>query len=152
MGEIDRIRDQLRRSVEGDAWHGPALLEVLNGVDLVMATARPLPEAHSIAELVLHVTTWMDVAGRRVLGDWSPVSEVRDFPPAPTDEAAWTKAVENLTEAAASLDRLLSREDDGLVGRMAPDGTYRLGLMLDGVIQHNLYHAGQIAILKTGAA
>jgi len=56
------IAEQLRRAFEGDAWHGPALLELLQDVDAVTAAAKPLPDVHSIWELVLHVAVW-DAAG-----------------------------------------------------------------------------------------
>jgi hypothetical protein len=55
MSEIHRIADQLKRSLEGEAWHGPALRELLSGVTAKQAAARPLAGAHSIWEIVLHI-------------------------------------------------------------------------------------------------
>ena len=62
------IADQLRRAFEGDAWHGPALLELLQDLDAATAAAKPLPEVHSIWELVLHIAAWDDAACRRLSG------------------------------------------------------------------------------------
>ena len=148
MSDVDRILDQLRRSLEGDAWHGPSLLEVLDGVDIAVATSRPIPSAHTIAELVLHVTTWMRVTEGRLEGRWPEVNDAEDFPPQPGDETGWKGALDGLDAAVASLDQALSRSSDDNLSRHAPHGQYTLGLMLDGVVQHNLYHAGQMAILK----
>ena len=55
MTEIERIEDQLKRSLEGEAWHGPALEELLADVRAEQAAAKPVPPAHSIWEIVLHI-------------------------------------------------------------------------------------------------
>jgi uncharacterized damage-inducible protein DinB len=84
MSEIEKVVEQLRRAFEGNAWHGPAMREILADVTAPGAAAKPLAEAHSIWDIVLHMTVWEDVVRRR----------------------------------------------------------------LHGIIQHDLYHAGQIAVLK----
>src|SRR5580700_9621350 len=92
--EAGRIADQLRRAFDGSAWHGPALLELLGDVDAATAAAKPLPKAHSIWELVLHIAAWDEAASRRLAGEkWQPQGTA-NFPlvPKPT-EAAWRKAV-----------------------------------------------------------
>lgn len=150
MDNPTRIRDQLRRSIHGDAWHGPALLEVLDGVTLAQANARPLAQTHTIGELVMHVTTWMRVAERRLEGLWPEVSDAENFPVGPADEAGWTDAVAGMVAAGESLDRAVGAASEASLSQLAPHGQYSLLLMLDGVVQHNLYHAGQIAILKKG--
>src|SRR5271157_2181551 len=67
------IAEQLRRAFEGDAWHGPALLELLQDVDAATAAAKPVPNVHSIWELVLHVAAWDAAACRRLAGEkWQP--------------------------------------------------------------------------------
>src|SRR5204863_33859 len=68
MTEIERILDQLRRAYEGEAWHGPSVHEVLNGVTAAQAHERPLRNAHSIWELVQHIAVWADVGSRRLTG------------------------------------------------------------------------------------
>ena len=88
------IAGQLRRAFEGDAWHGPALLELLQDVDTATAAARPLPNIHSIWELVLHIAAWDAVACRRIAGETVQLTGTANFPvvPKPT-AAAWRKAV-----------------------------------------------------------
>src|SRR6202050_3776043 len=88
------IADQLRRAFEGDAWHGPGLLELLGEVDAATAAARPLPDVHSIWELVMHVAAWDEAAFRRMGGETVQPTGVANFPrvPKPT-EAHWGKAV-----------------------------------------------------------
>ena len=68
MGEIARIGKQLERTYSGDPWHGPSLRSVLEGIDGVQANARPVPGAHSIAELAAHILTWREETLRRLEG------------------------------------------------------------------------------------
>ena len=149
MSEIERLQDQLHRSYEGEAWHGPPVRELLEDVDAETAAARPIPDAHTIWELVLHMTAWQDAATRRLEGDPAYLTDEEDWPPVlePGDEA-WSDTLaamdvtrRRLTEAVG---RLTEAELYGLVIEQEYSG-YRL---LHGVVQHDLYHAGQIALLK----
>ncbi len=69
MTEIARIIDELQREHDGDPWHGSPLQAILEGIDATRANARPIPGAHSVWELVLHMTAWKNetaqAAGRR---------------------------------------------------------------------------------------
>jgi hypothetical protein len=71
-----RIADQLKRAFEGDAWHGPAVLEVLQGVTARAAASKPIPGAHSIWELVLHIAAWDGVIRRRMEGCSFPTNRI----------------------------------------------------------------------------
>src|SRR5215470_8593899 len=97
MGELERIEDQLRRGLEGGAWHGPAVLELLAGVTPAQARARPIPGAHTIWELVLHLGGAYRLVLRRLRGDAAPLAPEEDWPPMPEPSAGnWRAAVEGL--------------------------------------------------------
>jgi hypothetical protein len=95
MTEIERILDQLKRAYEGGAWHGPSVREALVGVTAQQAHARPLPNAHSIWELVHHIAVW-EIVGRRRLEGYRAeidISSTADLPGADdTSEPAWEQA------------------------------------------------------------
>jgi uncharacterized damage-inducible protein DinB len=144
-----RIADQLRRAFEGSAWHGPALLELLSDVDAATAAARPVPEAHSIWELVLHIAVWDDAGLRRLSGKkWQPTGPV-NFPRVtkPT-EAAWRKAVTSTKRTHDRLVRTVAALPNSRLAQRCPGKRYDFYHLLHGIAQHELYHAGQIAILK----
>jgi uncharacterized damage-inducible protein DinB len=150
MSEIQRILDQLGRAFEGDAWHGPPVLKLLEGVSAKQAAAKPVGVAHSIWEIVLHMMTWQDVVRRRLggegIGDLPPEL---DWPQVPNPtETAWRQAVEDLTQSKQKLREVISQLGDNRLGDQVAGKNYSVYVMLHGVIQHNLYHAGQIAILK----
>jgi uncharacterized damage-inducible protein DinB len=68
MTEPFRLADQIRRAFEGNAWHGDSVVELLAGVDAKTAAARPIKNAHSIWEILLHIAAWDDVIVRRIGG------------------------------------------------------------------------------------
>jgi uncharacterized damage-inducible protein DinB len=144
-----RIADQLRRAFDGSAWHGPALLELLSDVDAATAAARPVPEAHSIWELVLHIAAWDDAGLRRLSGEkWQPTG-LANFPRVtkPT-EAAWRKAILATRRTHDRLVRTVTALPDSRLVELCPGKRYDFYHLLHGIAQHELYHAGQIAILK----
>jgi uncharacterized damage-inducible protein DinB len=151
--EASRITDQLERAFDGKAWHGPPLMALLDGVDARAAAARPVPGAHTIWELVLHITTWMTIARRRLAGEAVEAAPDEDWPPMRSDagEAGWRAALDALRAAHRSLVAAAARADDALLAAQTPGRDYTNYVLLHGVVQHTLYHAGQIALLKRAA-
>ena len=148
--EAQNIVDQLERAFEGDAWHGSSMSEIIGDIPCDVAAARPIPNAHSIWEIVVHTTVWKRTVRERLQG--KPIAELpdhEDWPPI-TDTScdAWKKAVHDLrTEYALLRDEALRWRDRDL-NETCEGQRYTVYQMLHGVIQHGLYHAGQIAVLK----
>jgi hypothetical protein len=151
--ECDRIADQLFRIVEGDAWHGPPVSALVADVTAPIAASHPIPAAHSIWELVHHMTAWATIARRRLGGEIVDVIAVQDWPPVETVTAeAWTSATQSLERAHADLRRAVLALGDGHLEDRTPGKPYSLYVLLHGVVQHSAYHAGQIAVVKRAAA
>ncbi|MGH9513652.1 MAG: DinB family protein [Terriglobales bacterium] len=146
--EILRIVDQLKRSFEGEAWHGPALLEILEDVDASRAASRPIPGAHTIWELTLHVAAWEDAIMRRLGGEALTLEGESNFPIQKAGEHAWHKAIDGLKRAHQELMEVVSTMPDSRLTELVPGKDYDIYFMLHGAVQHALYHAGQMAILK----
>lgn len=151
---------RLRGVHDGDPWHGPATLALLKDVSAADAAARPVEGAHSIWELVRHMTAWAQEARRRVLGGEPDDPEMGDWPPVTdTSGAAWRRAMAELTAANEQLAQAaaaLSAEDlQRAVGtqRLPALGTgVTVHATIEGVVAHHAYHAGQIALLKRALA
>jgi len=143
------IHEQMRCSFDGDAWHGPAVMEILKGVTAQQAAAKPIANAHSIWELVLHMTTWSGVVVRRLRGEAVEPTDAEDYPPVQDkSEAAWQRAVESLGRGHEALLTAVENLSESGLADVVPGKPYTVEFMLHGVVQHDLYHAGQIALLK----
>src|ERR1700742_4156613 len=104
MSEIPRIADQLKLAFEGEAWHGPAVLELLSDVDARTAAARPIHSGHTIWELTLHIAGWENVIRRRLGGEACSLSDGDNFPDVKdTSESAWHKTVDSLKQGHEQL-------------------------------------------------
>jgi len=149
MSEIGRFVEQLKNIHNGDAWHGPALGETLNGVTAEQAIARPLSGAHNIWELVRHITVWESVFRRRLQGDPVTEPEEGDFPvPKEPSQAAWREALAALDQEHQKLIETVSSLDESTLGELAPGNQYSIAFVIEGLVRHHVYHSGQIALLK----
>jgi uncharacterized damage-inducible protein DinB len=152
MSETGRLADQIRRAFGGDAWHGDSVLELLADVDAKTAAAHPIKNAHSIWELVLHVAAWDDAVRRRTGGKAVTLTDAENFPVVKdTSEAAWKGAVEHAKKVHAELASAVAAFPDARLQEQVPGKTekyYNFFYMFSGIAQHEIYHAGQIALLK----
>lgn len=150
MREVERIADQLKRAHEGDAWHGPAIDELLKGITAEQAAARPFDGSHNIRELVAHVEAWERAILRRLNGDPAQIYNTEEdwSPDEDMSEEAWAAARRKLTETYVALrEAVLALDDAGLDEPIFPNMSTRY-VSLHGAVQHTLYHAGQIALVR----
>lgn len=149
MLEAARIAEELRLAFEGEAWHGPALLEILAGVNATAAAARPLTEAHCIWELALHITAWEKVLLRRIAGEAVQLTDEENFPVVhDRNENAWQGALARLKETHEELIDSVKNLPDSRLTEIVPGKEYNFYHMLHGGAQHIAYHGGQISLLK----
>lgn len=153
MSEVARIRDQFRRAFDGEAWHGPSVMALLKGVTAEQAAAHPIPGAHSIWELTQHIRAWEGACLRRLNGDPAQLPDNEDWSAIDDyNEAAWEKTKQDLIDTHQQLLQALASLDDSRLDQPIindPETDYSsVYVTLHGGVQHDLYHAGQIAILK----
>jgi uncharacterized damage-inducible protein DinB len=133
----------------GGAWHGPSVLDMLADVDAGTAAAYPIPGAHSIWELVLHLIATQAILLRRLRGETAGLKDEEFWlavPPA--SEPAWKETVERLKRQEAELRQAISTyPEERLDARLTAEGSTAYN-SFHGHVQHNAYHAGQIGLLK----
>ncbi len=153
MSETKRIAKQLEKTFSGPAWHGPAVEQVLHGVTAELA-ARPSPAGiHSIWQIVEHMTFWEAAVRRWIAGDRTRPPDEASWPAVnDTSEAAWQATRRQLADTNQALIADVAQLDDVRLSERILDDMPSLYAILHGVVQHNLYHAGQIALLKKIAA
>jgi uncharacterized damage-inducible protein DinB len=157
--EVARILDELQREHEGDPWHGSPLRTLLAGIIPEVAAARPIRNVHSVWEIVLHMTAWKNEVRRRLAGAPAREPEEGDWPdvPAPTAEA-WKAALDRLEHAHADLTAAVAKLPESKLFEPTNDPRNRETgsgvshyVLLHGIVQHDVYHAGQIALVRKSA-
>jgi uncharacterized damage-inducible protein DinB len=146
--EIDLLIEQLKDSYEGDPWFGRNARLLLGEVDAAMAIQK-LNGQHSILELVWHMITWREFvihflkpAPDHSLSyfealDWRDLDH--------NDAALWQQGLEGLEETQAELLTVLAEQDDAILEHRVRERNYNYRKLINGVIQHDIYHLGQIA-------
>jgi uncharacterized damage-inducible protein DinB len=149
MSEIANILDELREIHNGNAWHGPALHELLAGLTPEQASARLVPNAHSIWEIVLHIAGWENVCCRRLEGDSATEPAEGDFPRTVEVSAeAWSRTLAKLESEHERLLSAVANLSDSALDSLIAGRDYSVRFLLRGIIHHHVYHAGQIALLR----
>lgn len=145
MRPIEQFIDRFNAVFDGEAAHGATLRRLLDDVSEEQARRR-IGDTHSIFEMVVHVGTWMDVVARRLRGEPIESTTVEDW--SDTTLRSWPATIEELEHAQSRLLDAIARTppealDKPIAGR---DATARA--TLETILNHNVYHAGQIALLK----
>jgi uncharacterized damage-inducible protein DinB len=153
--EVSRIALLSQQTFDGEPWYGTALCKLLAGVTAEQAAAHPIPGAHSIWQEVLHAMTWRNVAIRLLNGETvAPVTADENWPapPATPTVAAWEETLTELSRTQGQFVAALVALTDERLPEDAPGNRFSFYKLAHGVIQHDAYHAGQIALLKNAAA
>jgi hypothetical protein len=153
MTEVERILDQYDRAMNGNAWHGDNVWCILGSVEPQQAFERRLGDRHTIWELVAHMTFWETEVRRRLEGVVRKPDERLNFPPAPeANRENWENLLQQFRVSNGSFRNAVGALNDIQLEQplSAPDKS--VYVEVHGVIQHNLYHAGQIALLHKNLA
>lgn len=152
MQEINHIKESLRQLYEGEVWHGPSIREILIDVDAEKALKRINGKSKNIAEYLIHVTNWRIFALEKLTGgdsfdiilnseaDWSVVNELT--------EEKWAEIQENYEESQKELLDILETYSKAKLDNIVPMRKYSYYTLLHGVIHHDIYHSGQMMMLK----
>jgi uncharacterized damage-inducible protein DinB len=160
QSDFDALMQDLRNVYAGHPWHGSSVTDVLAGVDADTAARRIIPTAHTIWELVLHMTVWTREVTSRLQGA-APKSPPEDWP-APRfggGAAAWKSALDDLGAAHKEVEVVVAALEPADLVRWIGDkrdpalgAGVTVGTLIRGLIQHHVYHEGQIALLKRVAS
>jgi hypothetical protein len=149
MNESERLARELEKALFGEAWHGPSWREVTSGVSAAQALARPLAAAHTIAEIVAHASTWFEVVHRRLNGETPQVSDAEDWPLADNlAEGDWSQLRDRSLERGRALVETVRGMSPERLQETRPGLKDTWFELITGELQHVLYHAGQVGLLK----
>ena len=146
--ETSRIINMLQNAYNGAAWHGASIMEILEKINANQAF-QPSEHIHRICELVQHITGWRVFVIKRLEGDaFYEVSQTENWRTFknPT-EATWEEIKADLAESQKNMISALEKISDEKLHDEVEGKAYDYYTMIHGVIQHDLYHLGEIALL-----
>jgi len=145
VNHSQQIADSYRAATLKVAWYGPSLAELLAQISPELATTQPLPGAHSISDLLQHLLLWNErvrnTSDSNPMPRWQAEKEWAE-PPIPWNELVvrWNQSRDLLEEHI----RNFPIED---LRKQVPGRTYPYETLLPGIVQHAVYHSGQIALV-----
>ena len=149
--EARRIAQTLRETYAGATWVGPSLQDILRGLTPEQAYSRPIPNAHTVWEIILHMTAWRLFTWHKLNGNhaFDIASPEQDWPPMENDSLpAWEAALTELEKSQQLLLEALDGLSDDKLHETVSDRDYSYYKLLHGIIGHDLYHGGQIVLLR----
>lgn len=147
--EIKHLVQQLKRAFEGPAWYGPAIQEVLEHFEHQDIGLR-YNGSQSPLELLLHMVQWREYAIRLLEGDTRLATDAEMTYPkvAEAGEYAWTDARIKLDNSQEKLIKLLKAFPAEKLDKTIPERDYTWSNMLHGLVNHDVYHLGQMHFLR----
>jgi uncharacterized damage-inducible protein DinB len=150
--DITLLLTALDQAYDEKAWHGANLRGSLRGVTPELAGFRPAPDRHNLQELTVHAAYWKYVVRRKLLGEKRgsfPLKGSNWFPRPEAPTAAARRAdLALLEEVHRTLRTAVAAFDPRLLPQKAPGSRYRYLDLISGAAAHDVYHAGQIQLLK----
>jgi hypothetical protein len=149
MTAIELLAKLLADTYNGDAWHGPSLAVVIDGTSTELASKKINDEIHTITELVHHSAYWMGSVRCRLTGEpFAPNQNISWGPSGLDAETNWRIAKESLEAEYKALHSAIEKFPEDKLSEPFMEGGVSFFGLINGAIHHNLWHAGQIALIK----
>ncbi len=150
--EIQRIRFSFKMAYNGTPWHGNSLLHLVKGVDYQQANQRPIPHTHTIWETIQHILNWREFVVKKLEGDEIfdiELNSPQDWTIIETPiEAKWQSVLSELVANQQVILEILESWEDAQLEELVPGKDYNFYTLLHGIIEHDIYHSGQIALVR----
>jgi len=149
--EIEHITKTLHSILNGEPWYGRSVMKILQEIAPSMVYKKPNENSHSLIELLYHMNTWAEFTLKRLekVEEKDLASfEKLDWREIETNEHTWDKAMAQFKVTHDLIIELLETKDDEFLSEEVDYREYNFRFLLYGIIQHDIYHIGQIAYLK----
>lgn len=153
--EIKNIIASLEASFNGEPWFGDSVMSKLNSIQFKLINEQ-INDSNSIAKLVLHIIQWRIFTIEKLKENKNfdiELNSESDWPDTTIEnEIRWKKLLEKLKQTQKELLELITKLDDSFLYRKTSGTDYTNGKLLEGIIQHDIYHLGQIGLIKSQIA
>ena len=149
--EVLLIAGQIKDAYEGEPWFGRSIKEILNELDVDIVFEKP-NDQHSIVQLLWHMINWKEFVISRLANDnekgvqyfehndWRALDH--------SDKTLWPKGLQQFAKLHNELVEMIEQQNDVLLSEQVSGRNYDFRKLLYGIIQHEIYHLGQIAYIK----
>jgi uncharacterized damage-inducible protein DinB len=149
--EIQSIIRNLENTLDGTPWYGRPVYAILREVDATTASIKPNEQSHSMIELLYHMITWSQFTLKRiekdVINDLAAFEKI-DWREIDPQIHGWEEGLSEFIATHQQIIALLHEKDDSFLKEKVDYRNYNVRFMLNGLVQHNIYHLGQIAYLQ----
>jgi uncharacterized damage-inducible protein DinB len=143
--QTQRIADSYRAATVKAAWYGPSLAELLAQISPELATTPPVPGSHSISELLQHLLLWNERIRNTFEGNsmprWQPEKDWAEAP------IPWNELVSRWSQSRELVEEKIRNFPTEDLAKQVPGRNYPYETMLHGIVEHTIYHSGQIAMV-----
>lgn len=150
--EIQRIASMFKVVNHTTPWHGSSIKEIVDDITAQEAATKVISDGHSIWEIVEHLICWRNFVINNLSKNQSfqiQLNTEADWPKiADTSESNWTNTIDRLNHSTGELMSTMLRFKNSLLDEFLPEREYSYYALLHGIIQHDIYHSGQISLLK----
>lgn len=149
--ETQYIIKSFESTLSGQPWFGRGVYEMLGEIDESIVKMKPNNNSHSLLELLWHMCTWAEFCLANLEGrsnDELSAIEKNDWRELNPVLHSWKNGINELKSTHDRIIKSLNEKDDSFLSDMVPTRQYNFRFMLNGLVQHNIYHLGQIAYVK----
>jgi uncharacterized damage-inducible protein DinB len=149
---IKQLIFKLQESFDGTPWFGESLMTKLNSVDFNIVNCQPFPSLNSISRLVQHIINWRIFVIRKLQDDREfdiELNDANDWTEVHiNNDQAWSQLKTSLQDTQQKIIDLLSAKDNVFLMQKVPGRQYDYQYLIEGLVQHDIYHLGQIGLVK----
>lgn len=143
----------LSETFEGEPWYGQSVMRKLENVPYVIGYKTCIPESHSVAEIVAHLIAWKSLVVEKLEGNTDYEIEIDseiDWPATNVHtREEWEELKRKLVAAQFRIYEILNTKDDEFLQEKVVGKNYTYDYLLRGLLQHDIYHLGQIGLIES---
>jgi uncharacterized damage-inducible protein DinB len=149
--EVESIIKTLQNVNTGEPWYGRAVYEILDETDPAKAAVKPNKSGHSLLELIYHMLTWSEFTLKSIefdKGTDTRIIEKLDWRDIDPGIHTWEKGLAAFKSTQDKIITLLGQKTDEFLEEIVTHHKYNVRFLLNGLVQHNIYHLGQVAYIN----
>ena len=146
--ETANIIHSFKKTLQGEPWYGQPVMAILNDIDPAVVFKKPTDASHSLIDILYHMITWTEFTVNRLDKEETDDSDAMDWRTINPAEHSWEKGLAQFKTANDRIIEILETKEDDFLEEKVDFRNYNTRYLLNGLIQHHIYHLGQIAYIK----